>query len=476
MIAVLASEKQRPAVREFFELFKTPWSFYSGEHGCDVLICSNAEVPATSARLVLIYEQQTPAAAKTISVGKDSLPIYCGCGKGEPFTVEKQTGGQTRIRCAFDLFAEVEFLLTRGQPVEFAMSPTLDLHIAILRDLITRHAGAPREIRPVPPGHKFIACLTHDVDQPRLRHHFFDHTMFGFLYRALVGSLLDLVRFRKTPGQVLRNYRAVLSLPFVYLRIVRDPWDQFDRYLAIEEDASSTFFVIPFKSEPGQNAEGHKEPKRAAAYALADIADNIHALVRRGREVAAHGIDAWRDARKGRAELERVRQYTDEKEIGVRMHWLYLAETSFAVLEEAGYSYDSTVGYNGAVGYRAGTTQVYRPLDVEHLLELPMHLMDTALFFPSHMHLSPRRAKARVRQLIDNAERFGGVLTINWHDRSLAPERLWDRFYIELVRELKARGAWLPTAAEAVAWFRERRETSFHETSIPAPEAAVAHA
>ncbi|MGZ5023655.1 MAG: hypothetical protein ACXWBS_02200 [Chthoniobacterales bacterium] len=479
MIAVVAGENQRPVVREFFELFKTPWCFYDDHRSGDVLLCSNAEVPSTAARLVLIYERQPTNKTRIVSIGNDSIPIYCGCQDGEPLSIEKQTNGQTRIRFGFDLFAEVEFLLMRGQPVEFAMIPTLDLHIAILRELINRYADTPHEIRPVPPGYKFIACLTHDVDQPRLRHHFFDHTMFGFLFRALLGSLIDCARGRKSLRQLFANYRAALLLPFVYLRIARDPWDQFDRYSAIEQEASSTFFVIPFKSEPGEDADGHTEPKRAAAYDLTDIANNIRRLVASGREVAAHGIDAWRDARKGRAELERVRQYTDEKEIGVRMHWLYFGEKSFSLLGEAGYSYDSTVGYNGAVGYRAGTSQVFKPLGVEHLLELPMHVMDTALFFPSHMHLSPREAKARLDHLIANAERFGGVLTINWHDRSIAPERLWDDFYIALVRELKERGAWMPTAAEAVAWFRNRRESSFHEgsaksaASVSIGEAAV---
>ena len=44
--------------------------------------------------------------------------------------------------------------------------------------------------------------------------------------------------------------------------------------------------------------------------------------------------------------------------------------------------YDSTIGYNETVGYRAGTTQPYRPLAASRLLELPLHVMDTALFYP----------------------------------------------------------------------------------------------
>ena len=61
------------------------------------------------------------------------------------------------------------------------------------------------------------------------------------------------------------------------------------------------------------------------------------------------------------------------------------------------------------------------------------------------------------RKFIDRAAEFGGVLTFNWHDRSIAPERLWDGFYLKLLGELKSRGAWFATAAQTVSWFRNRR-------------------
>src|SRR3989441_2870835 len=83
--------------------------------------------------------------------------------------------------------------------------------------------------------------------------------------------------------------------------------------------------------------------------------------------------------------------------------------------------------------------------------------MDTALFFPSHLNLSAQEAGKLVRAIIENAPRFGGVLTVNWHDRSIAPERLWDEFYIQLLAGLKSRRAWFPTASQVVSWFRKRR-------------------
>jgi hypothetical protein len=83
--------------------------------------------------------------------------------------------------------------------------------------------------------------------------------------------------------------------------------------------------------------------------------------------------------------------------------------------------------------------------------------MDTALFYPAYMNLSDEQAAAAMLPLIENAARFGGVLTINWHDRSLGPERLWGGPYRQLLNDLKSSSVWFATAGEAVSWFKKRR-------------------
>jgi peptidoglycan/xylan/chitin deacetylase (PgdA/CDA1 family) len=250
---------------------------------------------------------------------------------------------------------------------------------------------------------------------------------------------------------------AAFSLPLVHLGLAKDFWNQLDRYIEIEGDVTSTFFIIPTKGDPGHNATGRAPSMRVARYDSEEITDQIQRLVSARREIGVHGIDAWRDTTKGRIELERIRDVIGTSEVGVRMHWLYFDEKTPATLEKAGFSYDSTVGYNDAVGYRAGTTQAFKPLGLERLLELPMHVMDTALFFPAHMNLSAKQARRVVDTLVESTSRFGGVLTVNWHDRSIAPERLWDGAYVELLEDLKSREVWFPTAIDAVSWFRKRR-------------------
>jgi hypothetical protein len=490
MIGVVAEDFELAAVTEFFELFKSPWEPYQQDRHYDVLLSSANRVPESDATLVLIYGSNEHASdrregtsargaqgPKVISVWGERIPIYGSCRVLEKNTDEllfyqaqqlsalsrKEGDQQTLVRIGFDLFQEIRYLLTVGQPLEFAGTPTLELHIAMLRRLIIRARLPFVEILPAPTGYRFIVCLTHDVDHPRVRHHVFDHTMFGFLYRAVFGSTIQLCRGRRSLRQVAVNWKAAISLPFVFAGLANDFWDQVNEYLDLEKELASTFFVIPVRGEAGVDPQGQLKTKRAANYDLTDVADDLRRLQSANREVGVHGIDAWCDVEKGRIELERVKKITGPRQLGTRMHWLYFGVQTPAVLEEAGFEYDSTLGYNETIGYRAGTTQVFKPLNARRLLELPLHIMDTALFYRSYMNLTDEEASAAMQPLIQAANRFGGVLTTNWHDRSLGPERLWRQPYRRLLDELRHNKPWFATASDAVSWFRKRRGATISE-------------
>jgi hypothetical protein len=492
MIGVVASEAERQAVAEFFELFKTPWEFHRPGAHYDVLLCSNSPVPENDARLLLLYGAQRQAfeerrRIKTSPVPGENLvsfrgkrmPIYGSCllfdgpgdevlgheGTNSAAAVSLASGAQVVVRLGFDLFEEVRYLLTHGQPVEFASIPTLELQISLFRELIVSQGVTLVEIPAVPAGHRFIVCLTHDVDHPCVRGHKCDSTMFGFLYRALIGSVIKFFRGRRSLQQVAVNWKAAFSLPLVFAGVAKDFWNQLDHYLELENDLASTFFVIPTKGDAGVDSQGRRRARRASRYALADIADDLKRLLSANSEIAVHGIDAWRDSAKGRDERKCIEEITGASDIGVRMHWLYFNPQASSTLEKAGFAYDSTSGYNETIGYRAGTTQVFKHLNVDHLLELPLHIMDTALFYPSYMGLSDQEAGAAMSPLIENATRFGGVLTINWHDRSLGPERLWGKPYRQLLDDLKSRSVWFATASETVSWFKKRRSARIHNVT-----------
>lgn len=506
MIGVIAHSSEHAVIAEFFELFKTPWEFCRNERTYEVVLCSlNETVALYGTKLTVFYApNKLPIdATENIECGyRDSnrvllykgsrIPIYRDCvtfreeksgleAEGDPSQAGmyvRCSSGRMVARVGYDLFDEVGTLLTGSQPLDYAEIPTLEMHIGLLRDLILTSGAEFIEIPAVPAGYRFIACLTHDVDHPSIMMHKWDHTMFGFLYRAVFGSVHNLALGRMSARNLVRNWLAALKLPLIYAGLAKDFWSGFaDNYLELEKDLPSTFFVIPFKNCPGRSPQGKAPGIRAARYGAKEIGDTIRKVMAAGCEVALHGIDAWIDSSSGCEEIAEIRGLTNSSAIGVRMHWLYYDQQSPIVLEDAGAAYDSTVGYRETIGYPTGTTQCYKPLQAKHLLELPLHAMDTALFYPAYLNLSQREAIPVLKQMVDNVVKFGGCITTNWHDRSLLPERAWDTCYRNLIEDLKKRGAWFATAGQATAWFRKRRSAKFpSDCSSQSPARAMVSA
>ncbi len=498
MIGVAASPTDLQIAGEFFELFKTPWEPAVPKKRYPVVLSTDGGLENVDSDLVLLYGSGRTAIDRAAGVplrevsgpvdlewAGSTFPVYGRLATFEgslPLTVRTgaqavdyrhEVGTRTVWRIGYDLFHEVRHLLTDGQPAQHASSPTLELHIALLRQVLLESGVPFVEIPPRPEGHDFICCLTHDVDFFGIRRHKFDRTLAGFVSRASVKTLADLVRGRRPLTHAVRNWMALLSLPFVFLRLAPDFWRPFDDYARVEDGSRSTFFLVPFKGRPGVAPDGTIEATRAVSYDVHEIQDEMGKAAARGSELAVHGLDSWRDAESGRSEMMQLTSITGRKTAGVRMHWLYMATDSPRRLEAAGFDYDSTWGYNNAVGYRAGTSQVFRLPDSAALMELPLSIMDSALFYSSRMNRSREDARQDCGHVVTNARRFGGTVVINWHDRSLAPERLWGDFYQELVAEVgKGDRAWFTTAGDAVDWFRWRRSIRF--TAEPAGAVTVA--
>lgn len=486
MIGVVTSDSDREIAAEFFELFKIPWEPARAGRRYRAVICTDGTTPTPDADVTIAYgtsrceaddatgfacEPARDVVARCLSGA--SLPLYsgaltfAGAGDGTLFCDGKAVayrhdrGGPRLWRVGYDLFSEVRHLLTCGQPVEYAAVPTLDRHVEQLRHMLVSSGVPLVEVRAAPLGHPFVACLTHDVDFFGIRRHGLDATVAGFLARATVGTAVDLVRMRRSPGQAIRNLAAACSLPLVLLGLKLDFWDPVTQYLAADGGRPSTFFVVPTRDTPGVALDGRPNDGRAVRYEAGDVAPRLREAAAAGQEVALHGIDAWHDVHVARAERSKVARASGAVSGGVRMHWLYFDPDSPRRLDAAGFDYDSTCGYNEDVGFRAGTAQAFRSPGCERLLELPLSIMDTALFFPGRLGLSADEGLARCEPLIDHAAQSGGAIVVNWHDRSLAPERLWNAPYRRLIAELDSRGAWYATAGDAVAWFRWRRSVRF---------------
>jgi hypothetical protein len=160
----------------------------------------------------------------------------------------------------------------------------------------------------------------------------------------------------------------------------------------------------------------------------------------RGVEMGVHpGYNTFGDFQELSAEVERLRGAIGERYVGGRQHYLRWSPETWLDWEKCGLAYDTTVGFAGRAGFRAGTCWPYHPwLWNENrraqLLEIPLIVMESSLISPLYMGLSPEAAAALVRDLMQKCARVGGVFTLLWHNNRFG--RPYDAYLAPIFDEL----------------------------------------
>lgn len=370
--------------------------------------------------------------------------------------------------------------LQEGFPLEEAEEPQLDIAINSLREALMRIAETPLwYVSASPWGHPYSVALTHDLDSLSLREYPVGRTFLGFIYRSTVGNFRRWREKRITADEFGQSLTRSIQALKAKLLGGADAWsDATQTMLTLERTRAvfSSLYLMPKSGEPGRALQEHRgtaPSNRAGFYTPAEHRSVLSGLEAEGWELGVHGLDAWTDARLGREELQAVTDISGQatgvnrlapldREVGVgtRIHWLYFrTPESWQRLEEAGYFYDSTFGYNEGIGFRAGTLQVFHPLNVQKLWELPLHIQDGALLGEEHGNLTREEALKRALKLFRFAETLGGTVTLLWHNASFGAPRFWESVYERLLTKAQTDGAWLAPGREIVQWYALRRRT-----------------
>jgi len=112
-----------------------------------------------------------------------------------------------------------------------------------------------------------------------------------------------------------------------------------------------------------------------------------------------------------------------------RQHFLRLMlPDTYQNLVENDLLEDYSMGYAGAVGFRAGISDTYRfydlALETETKLRIhPFAVMDGTL--NDYMYLTPDQAIEKIRQLIQDVKNVKGTFISVWHNESLSDEKRW---------------------------------------------------
>lgn len=311
-----------------------------------------------------------------------------------------------------------------------------------------------------PERRSFALCLTHDVDLVSQYHTVPE--LFKVWYRVVRSSGKKMEKVRRMIGSL-----RALTIPSSKTRI--DPLWHYEDWLKLEDcyGFRSTFFFFPSHvAKPSVwDAVYHFDDHVRFAGRLMRVQDMMRDIHQSGWDVGLHG-SYYSATEPGilsneRSQIERV---IGERVISVRQHWLHYDILRTPRLQaEAGLLCDSTQGFNRNIGFRAGTSFPYwcwdhRSQSSLPVLEIPMHIMDGALFTTNALEYDLELAIHHCVQLLDRVAKVRGCLTLNWHPNYLNDGKWWS-VYKTILEEAARRNAWGCSVGQLYSWWtqRERR-------------------
>lgn len=338
-----------------------------------------------------------------------------------------------RVSIAYDIVGLCYWMLSRSEEVKcrnldvylrfparhshayrfgYLDRPIVDEWLDVLRQVIERQW---------PEFHlklsRYRMRVSHDVDEP---------SRYAFKpWRGVLRVLaIDVLRQRNwlAPLKALR-----VRFSGKKLLAKADPANTFTWLMDLSElhGIRSAFYFICGRTNAEMDADYELEWP-----ALRQLLREIHD---RGHEIGIHpSFETYRQAELIEAEVQRLKTVCTEEgvqqaEWGGRMHYLRWAHPlTMRAWEQAGMTYDSTLGYADVPGFRCGTCHEYPAFDPVEGRQLnlrirPLIAMDVTVMSPTYMGLGQgAEAVAQFEALIRACRAVGGCFTLLWHNSNLS--------------------------------------------------------
>lgn len=434
-----------------------------------VFVGDPASAPAEAAVTVPVREWPDVRAASLERVTVDDAPFAAPCGRltgGTEAVLPEEwlpslwhvlAREEEREDSLRDEWACYSGRFTRLAKIGLLDVPWVNLAAAVLRRRLdawcARHGRTlPREPR-WKGGAPFAVALSHDVDDVRLR--------------SVRQSIRLLMLARTTGSYAARGGLTALGRSLAArLGSNIDPYSRFERWRDEElaRGFRSTFFVF---------YRPHAAHEYDALYRLDDrvqfeggfprVGEMFGSLAAKGFEIGLHGsYESWTSDAMLERQRARLMDVLRAPVRSTRQHFLRLdVQRTWDAQEHAGFTADATLGYNEAVGFRAGIAAPFHPWDDARkrgrgLLEVPLTLMDGALF--RGLALSEGDARATTFAHLETVEACGGLAGLLWHP-NVAAEKFypgWWRCFVAAADHCAARGAWVTSVGEIAEWWSDR--------------------
>ena len=396
----------------------------------------------TQALLLFLQKYITPVAGY-------HLPLDGFSKSGELFDSLNRT--EERNHPHRDQWGNWEGSFCRAHREGKLLQPYLDEEILAYSQ---RYLSTHPEIQPrdkYPQGHSFALCITHDTDNinyfPSLR------AMHAILSRYLRCGLTHPEAFKT---HILKAVKDLLCNRGKNLAH-RD----FSRFIELEQSLGfrSTFYLFsPHLPQPHYYDSCYNTSDdllfRGKRVSLGTMAKTIQ---REGWDIGLHG--SYNSAllpgvlKQEKQALETALGFEVQSS---RQHWLHFEiKTTPLLHEEAGFSSDSTLGFNRFLGFRSSVAHPHKLWNSAQdrafsPWQIPLNIMDGTLFYGNALELDEALAISQCLEMMQRVAAVGGVLTLNWHPDHLNKEHFF-RVYARILEEAAKLNAWGCSAAQLAA-------------------------
>ncbi|WP_371872842.1 polysaccharide deacetylase family protein [Notoacmeibacter sp. MSK16QG-6] len=290
----------------------------------------------------------------------------------------------------------------------FLDRPIIDEYVALLRNELSTRFPSLRLRRS-----KFRMHVSHDVDAP-------SEFGLGMSMPWIKGVVRQVRKRRNAKGLTVAAHRLVRTPRSIE---PSDPMNTFEYLMAQSEmrGLKSAFYFFG----------GRTDPRSDAGYSLShpaiqSLLKEIHA---RGHEIGLH--PSYRTylapdvlAAEAQSLFDNCRQLGIEQEQwGGRMHFLRWRWPDTArAWNDAGMSYDSTLGFADKAGFRCGTSHEYTAFDPIRRKQMslrlrPLIVMECTVVARRYMGLGYSEAAYElIFRLKDRCRKFGGGFSFLWHN------------------------------------------------------------
>jgi peptidoglycan/xylan/chitin deacetylase (PgdA/CDA1 family) len=269
-----------------------------------------------------------------------------------------------------------------------------------------------------------ILFLSHDVDR-----------IVKYSLRDVAYQVLVLAGLNPSEATLSQRWRRLLACASGTFLFKKDPYWNFSELLDLEESLGirSTWYMLEKTSL--ENSRYHFRSKK--------IQGLISLIEDKGHEIGIHGtLESSDDLHAMITGLKRLGAVTKHPVRGCRQHYLkYNNPLTTRIHEKAGIGYDSTLGFAEQIGFRNSYALPFKLYDFENqapfsIWQIPLLVMDVSLI--GYMGTSTNEIPFAIKAVIEEVQKFNGVLTLLWHNCQLDEEEYpgINKIYSDLLKNI----------------------------------------